>query len=93
MSDAATSLACYLVEWYRAGLPQDSIDRSFARLTRGAELPSADRTSATVVMTLTVPTDDVVFCIFEASSSEAVAQACEDAGLPAERVTAAMVAS
>jgi hypothetical protein len=42
-------------------------------------------------MTLSVPTDDVIFCLFAASSLEVVVQACNRAGIPAERVTAAMV--
>jgi hypothetical protein len=93
MSNETSSMSCYLVEWYRAELPEDAIDTSFARLTCGTELRSANGASATVMMTVTVPTDDVVFCVFKASSPDVVTQACECAGIPAERVTAAMVAA
>jgi hypothetical protein len=93
MSDSTSCRSHYLVEWYRAGLPQNSFDVAFADLTQGAELMSADGETATVVLTMSVPTDDVIFCIFSAPSSEVVAAACECAGIPAERVTAAMVAA
>lgn len=86
-------MACYLVEWYRAELSEDAIDTAFAQLTAGTELPSANGASATVVMTVTVPTDDVVFCVVKANSPEVVTQACERAGIPAERISAAIVAA
>lgn len=88
-----TSCSSYLVEWYRDGLPQDSIDESFAMLTRGARLVSADGASATVVLTLSVPTDDVIFCVVNATSPEVVAAVCDRAGIPAARVTAVMLAA
>ena len=91
MSDAAPHLYCYLAEWYRAELwDEDKVDRTFAQLTRGAELTSRNGASAKVLMTLSVPTDDVFFCIFVATSLDVVAQACDHAGIPAERVTPAM---
>jgi Protein of unknown function (DUF4242) len=90
MNDMAPHLACYLVEWYRADLSEETIDRALAQLIHGVELMSANRTSPKVLMTLSVPTDDVMFCVFAAPSSEVVAEACDRAGLPAERVTAAV---
>ena len=47
-------------------------------------------TSAKVLMALSVPADDVIFCVFEAKSRDVVAEACDRAGLPAERVSAAV---
>lgn len=46
--------------------------------------------SATVLMTVSVPTDDAIFCVFAATSAEVVATACDAAGLPPQRVTAAV---
>jgi hypothetical protein len=43
-----------------------------------------------LLMTVTVPTDEVVFGVIAASSEDIVAQLCRRAGVPAERVTAAI---
>ncbi len=91
MRDLVSCQSCYLVEWYREGQRSDAIDEAFAGLTRGAQLISDGGESATVILTVSVPTDDVIFCVFSASSSGVVAAACERAGIPAERVTCAMV--
>ena len=93
MRDCASGPTHYLVEWYRNDLPQHAIDESFAMLTRGAELAADDGSYVTVVLTLSVPTDDVIFSIFCATSPEVVVAACNRAGIPAERVTAATVAA
>jgi hypothetical protein len=93
MSDSTPRLSYYLVEWYPTELSEEILDRTLARLHQSAESMSESGSSAKVLMTLAVPTDEVIFCVFMASSSEIVAQACDRAGLPAERVTAAMAAS
>lgn len=93
MRDSAPCVSCYLVEWYRDGLPQDAIDESFAMLSQGAGLLSDDGSRAEVVLMLSVPTDDLIFCVFSAASAEVVLAACARAGIPAERVTPAMVAA
>jgi hypothetical protein len=38
---------------------------------------------------LVVPTDEVVFGIFVAGSADVVAKVCHQAGIPAQRLTAA----
>lgn len=86
MSSVALRLPCYLVEWYRSELAADSIDDAFAKLHECAESP------AKVLLTFAVPSDEVIFCVFVAASAEAVGEACDRAGLPAERVTAAVAA-
>ncbi len=90
MSDIAPHLSCYLVEWYRSELSDEAIERTLAQLVRGVESMSANGTSSKVLMTLSVPTDDVMFCVIAAKSREVVAEVCDRAGLPAERVTAAV---
>jgi hypothetical protein len=90
MSDATPHLSCYLVEWYRAEPWQDaSVDDTVSELRRAAEVMTRHGISAEVLMALSVPTDDVIFCIFVASSPDVVVQICDYAGIPAERVTAA----
>ena len=43
-------------------------------------------------MALTARSDQVLYSVFAASSPDTVRQACERAGLPAERVTAGIEA-
>jgi hypothetical protein len=90
MSDMAPHLSCYLVEWYRAELSEETIELTLAQLSRGVESLSAKGTSAKVLLALSVPTDDVIFCVLAAQSRDVVAEVCDSAGLPAERVTAAV---
>lgn len=85
-------LPCYLVEWYGAELAVEFIDDAFARLHECAASMSTDGSHAKLLLTFAVPTDEVIFCVFVASSAEAVGEACDRAGLPAERVTAAVAA-
>jgi hypothetical protein len=92
MSPTAVRLPCYLVEWYGAELAVEFIDDAFARLHECAASMSTDGSHAKVLLTFAVPTDEVIFCVFVASSAEAVGEACDRAGLPAERVTAAVAA-
>jgi hypothetical protein len=90
MYDAADRSGCYLVEWYRGEEWQnESFARCFAKLRVGAEFLGEDGAPATVLMTLSIPSDDAVFCVFEATSPQSVASICERAGLPPQRVTAA----
>ncbi len=48
------------------------IDGAFAQLTQGAELMSENGASAKVLLLLSVPADDVIFCVFAAGSPEVV---------------------
>jgi hypothetical protein len=81
----------YLAEWYRAELTEPATDHVVARLVPGSELAAADGTVATVVVSLAVPSDGVIFCVFAAESHDAVARACAHEGIPTERITEAFV--
>jgi hypothetical protein len=65
---------------------------SQSRLDECAAAMSTDGSPTKVLLTFAVPTDEVIFCVFVASSAEAVGEACARAGLPAQRVTAAVAA-
>lgn len=93
MAPSPSGVSHYLAEWYRDDLSQNAMDQSFAMLRKGARLTAADGVSATVVLTVCVPTDDVIFCIFRATAPEEVAAVCNRAGIPAARVSAATVAA
>ncbi len=77
----------YLVEWYTSETGQTALDEAVARLTGHAE---AAGVAVQLLMTLAVPADDVVFGVFAASSAEAVSRLCEQAGIPAQRLSAAI---
>ncbi|MDV3125778.1 hypothetical protein M1247_12695 [Mycobacterium sp. 21AC1] len=80
---------CYLAEWYQAALTDDQLDRAAAKLDECAASMSADGTAVRLLMTLAVPSDEVVFGVFAAASAQLVAQACHRAGLPPQRLTVA----
>lgn len=75
---------CFLAEWY-ADDGADGVARILDRLKAtlsGESAPGAAR----LVLTLAVPTDEVVFGVFEAASIETVDAACHQAGLPPLRI-------
>jgi hypothetical protein len=74
----------YLAEWYRPDVTGATLDDVVGRLKRGAAEDDAVR----VVMALSVPSDEVVYCLYAARSEDDVLAACVRAGIPAERITA-----
>ncbi|BBZ70251.1 hypothetical protein [Mycobacterium paraseoulense] len=80
----------FLVEWYGARAPGRSIGETAGRLNDGAASASARGEPIRLLMAMAVPDDDYAFGVFAAESADAVAQLCDDAGAPAERVSAAV---
>jgi hypothetical protein len=80
---------CYLVEWYEPELIDEGLELTAAKLDECAVAMSADGSPVELLMTLAVPTDEVVFGLFAAGSAEIVFQTCHRAGAPAQRVTVA----
>jgi hypothetical protein len=80
---------CYLVEWYEPELIDECLELTAAKLDECAASMSADGSPVELLMTLAVPTDEVVFGLFMAGSAQIVSQACLRAGVPAQRVTVA----
>ncbi|HEX9174686.1 hypothetical protein [Mycobacterium sp.] len=89
MSVRVPSLPCYLVEWYRPEITAVDLDETVARLDASAAMMSAAGAPVSLMMTLALPTDEVVFCVFSAGSAQFVADACCRAGFPPERLTQA----
>lgn len=79
--------SCFLVEWYRSGLAD--LDQTADALYACAAAMSTEGSPVQLLMTLAVPTDEVVFGIFCADSADVVTRACARAGIPAERLSAA----
>jgi hypothetical protein len=85
----SVGVPCFLVEWYRSSLDDETLDAAAGRLTESAASMSAAGAPVHLLTMLAVPADEVLFGVFTGGSVRAVAQTCERAGLPAQRVTAA----
>ncbi|BBX62692.1 hypothetical protein MSAS_18660 [Mycobacterium saskatchewanense] len=79
----------FLVEWYRPELTVPPCERSATALCASAARLVVQGVSVRLESMLAVPADEALFGIFSAESVEAVAMACEGAGMPAQRLTAA----
>lgn len=80
---------CYLVEWYDPDLTDEALELTAARLDECIAAMGAAGLPVQLLMTLAVPTDEVVFGVFAAGSAQVVAEACNRAGRPAQRLTLA----
>jgi hypothetical protein len=69
----------YLVECYWPGVAARDVESALARSTREPDVG--------FVASILVPEDEIVLCIFEGPSADAVQEASRRAGLPSERVT------
>jgi hypothetical protein len=78
-----------LAEWYRRELAESPIGQTAATLDDAAVTVSAGGPPVQLLALLAVPNDSVLFAVFSAESVQSVAQACDRAGLSAERLTVA----
>jgi hypothetical protein len=85
-SDSPAVESCLLAEWYREELSDNAIDEFFALLGAATEQVSTDAAPVRLLATLFVPSDDVLYGAFVASSSHVVVQACARAGMLPERL-------
>ncbi|SEH50302.1 hypothetical protein SAMN04489835_0625 [Mycolicibacterium rutilum] len=87
--ETGNTVGRYLVEWFRPAIADEPLDRVVARLKDCATSVSSAGAPVTLLATLSVPTDEVVFAVFGSSSERGVLDVCQMAGCPAQRVTAA----
>src|SRR6266478_2774484 len=92
MGMPAVRMPCYLVEWYRPELVDDEFGTALAALGECVTAMTSEGTPVRVLHTVTVPSDQVVFGVIAARSESIVAELCRRAGVPAERLTAAVSA-
>ena len=85
--DAADDLAYYLAEWYFPELTETSVDEVVTRLDAAAVIVSTEGTPVRLVVTLSVPTDEVLYGVFEAHSPDVVSKTCLIAGMPHQRLS------
>ena len=85
-SDSPVVESCLLAQWRREELSNDAIDEFFALLGAATEEMSTDAAPVRLLATLFVPSDDVLYGVFAASSSHVVIEACARAGMVPERL-------
>ncbi|WP_235653523.1 ATP-binding protein [Mycolicibacter icosiumassiliensis] len=82
MGDGESGRQCFLVEWYQPDLVEAAVDAAIDRLSGAA---AAVR--ATLLVTLTSPSDETLFGVVAADSADAVVTACQQAGWHIDRIT------
>jgi hypothetical protein len=85
--DAVDDVAYYLAEWYLPELTDGSVDDVVAKLDAAAMSVSSEGTPVRLVVTLAVPTDEVLYGVFGAHSPEIVSRTCLQAGVPHQRLS------
>jgi hypothetical protein len=85
--DVAGDLAYYLAEWYLPEMTTTSVDEMVAKLDAAAASVSSAGTPVRLVVTLSVPTDEVLYVVFGAPSSDIVSTTCLQAGVPYQRLS------
>jgi hypothetical protein len=90
MSIHSPALPCYLVEWYRPEFTAGALEHTAAKLEDCAAAMRDEGSSVRLLMTLAVPTDEVLYGVFTAPSANTVTETCRRAGIPAERLNKAV---
>jgi hypothetical protein len=85
--DAVDDLAYYLAEWYLPEMTDTSVDDVVTRLDAAAVTVSGEGTPVRLVVTLSVPTDEVLYGVFGAHSPDIVSKTCLMAGVPHQRLS------
>jgi hypothetical protein len=87
MSSAVSIATRYLAEWYRPNLTRQVIDDMVADLDDATASMCADGAPVWLLLTLAVPTDEVLYGVFAAESEDLVRAACERAGSVPQRMS------
>lgn len=85
--EAAAETACFLAEWYLPELTEESVDDMVARIDAAAATVSGEGTPARLLVTLSVPADEVLYGVFCSDSPEIVSRICNAAGAPHQRLS------
>jgi hypothetical protein len=85
--DAVGGAAHHLAEWYLPELTEQSVDEIVAKLDHAATAVSDEGTPIRLLVTLAVPTDEVLYGVFRAHSPEIVTATCQRAGCPHQRLS------
>ena len=85
--DAVDEVAYFLAEWYLPELTETSVDEVVAKLDAASVTVSSEGTPVRLLVTLAVPTDEVLYGVFGARSSDIVSRTCLQAGVPHQRLS------
>ena len=85
--DADGGVVHHLAEWYLPELTEQSVDDIVAKLDLAAANVSDEGTPVRLLVTVAVPTDEVLYGVFGADSPEIVTATCERAGFPHQRLS------
>ena len=77
----------YLAEWYRGDLTEEVVGAMVAALASATGAASGAGAAIGLVVVFAVPSDEVVYGLFRATSALAVADACGRASMPPDRLT------
>ncbi|WP_328349640.1 DUF4242 domain-containing protein [Mycobacterium sp. NBC_00419] len=77
----------FLVEWYSSALVHTSLAELAGRLAHSAAGARTRGTGVSVVLTVAVPDDEMVFGVFRAETADDVGRVCQEAGCPVDRIT------
>lgn len=80
--------ACYLAEWYLPELTEKSVDDLVSRLDAAAAVATGEGTPVELLITVSVPSDEVLYGVFGAGSQDVVSRTCLAAGAPHQRLSA-----
>ncbi|MCT7658274.1 hypothetical protein [Mycobacterium deserti] len=86
--DVVGTPSCYLAEWYLPELTEQSVEDLVGRLDAAAAVMTDQGTPVRLLVTLAVPTDEVLYGVFGADSSDIVSRTCHAAGAPHQRLSA-----
>lgn len=89
---AAADVTLYLVERYWPDVTPEALDKAVVGVVMAAEEVSRRGSPVRHVQSVLAVPEEVVFCLFEACSADAVARANQMSGWPFERVVDALVA-
>ena len=83
----------FLAEWYTPHLRSRAINDIAAHLQHWLDAIPDQHRRPQLMYAVEIPEDAYAFGVFAADSADLVLQACQDAGLPASRVSAAIEAT
>src|SRR5262245_22387533 len=85
--DAAGESAYHLAELYLPELTEQAVDTLVARLDAAAAVLTREGAPVRLLLTVSVPEDEVLYGVFGADSSDLVSRTCDRAGLPHQRLS------
>jgi hypothetical protein len=92
MRNGDAVLSRYLAEWYTPHLRGRTITDIARRLQESLASMPAESSRPELLYAVEIPQDAYAFGLFAAESADLVTRACEQARLPADRITAAVEA-